>query len=305
MHPATAPVTGQAPTGSQSAGGPLVAARTPYVLAVAAALTALAAGGLTWLDPELLLGPDVMNGSARGTAVVVVLVAVPLLAGGSTMVAHGRVRGIFLWVGALAYLVYNAVLFLFATPYNRAFLLYVAMLATAAWGLIALLVSTDTDRVAAATGPQLPARPAAVFLWVVAGLNVLVWLRGIAPAVAGDPPAEMTDGMGVATNAVYVQDLAFWLPAAVLAALWLWQRRPWGELLAGSLLVFWTVECLGVAVDQWSGHHADPTSDLASAGGSVLFLVLAAVTAAMTAWFLARVDPVSPATGRRTRTRPV
>jgi hypothetical protein len=43
--------------------------------------------------------------------------------------------------------------------------------------------------------------------------------------------------------------------------------------------VFWLIEDVGVAVDQWMGHRADPASDVASAGAVPMFLVLALVTA--------------------------
>jgi hypothetical protein len=66
--------------------------------------------------------------------------------------------------------------------------------------------------------------------------------------------------MGVATNPVFVQDLAIWLPAATAVALGLWNRRPWGPLLAGATLVFWFMESVAIAVDQWFGSTADPAS---------------------------------------------
>ena len=61
-------------------------------------------------------------------------------------------------------------------------------------------------------------------------------------------------------------------------AVLLWQRRPSGVFLAGAGLVFWMIEAIGVAVDQWFGHRADPASDVATLAGVVLFVVLAAAT---------------------------
>jgi len=65
----------------------------------------------------------------------------------------------------------------------------------------------------------------------------------------------------------------------------LWQRRPWGGLLGGAALVFWVVESVGVAVDQVFGHRADPSSDVATYGGAVMFVVLGVLsTAALAVW---------------------
>ena len=63
----------------------------------------------------------------------------------------------------------------------------------------------------------------------------LLWLSTIVPSIFADRPGAVTDGDGVATNPVFVQDLAIWLPAAAVVALGLWRRRPWGALLAGAV----------------------------------------------------------------------
>ena len=49
-----------------------------WLVAATAVLSALA-GGLTFLLPDLLTGPAVTNGNARGTGLIVAVVAVPTL----------------------------------------------------------------------------------------------------------------------------------------------------------------------------------------------------------------------------------
>jgi hypothetical protein len=44
----------------------------------------------------------------------------------------------------------------------------------------------------------------------------------------------------------------------------MWNRRPLGVLLTGSWLAFGILEGIGIAVDQWFGHQADPVSPHAS-----------------------------------------
>ena len=60
--------------------------------------------------------------------------------------------------------------------------------------------------------------------------------------------------MGVATNPVFVQDLAIWRPAAVVVALGLWRRRPWAALRAGAVLVFWFLESVGLRLTSGSAQ---------------------------------------------------
>ncbi|MGI8459998.1 MAG: hypothetical protein ACR2LI_18040 [Propionibacteriaceae bacterium] len=73
------------------------------------------------------------------------------------------------------------------------------------------------------------------------------------PALLADRPSSATDGLGLATTSVWVQDLSFWLPAALVVAVGLWDRRPWSRLLGGALLVFWFLESVSVAADQEMG----------------------------------------------------
>lgn len=252
-------------------------------LAVVSALAAL----LTYLVPGVLTGPAAMNGSARGTALVVFGVAVPLLLWSMWAAARGSVRAVVAWLGAVAYLLYNAVMFVFATPFNRLFLLYVAMLSLAIWMAVGMLRQV---RIGAVRSGTMPVRGIATYIWVVVALNLLAWLSAIVPALFAQAPAGLLDGTGLTTNPVYVQDLAFWLPLAAVAGVWLWHRRPWGFLIAGSVLTMWVLEGISVAVDQWFGHAADPTSPVVSASMAWFFAALAAVGCVPVYFFYRRLE---------------
>jgi len=60
-----------------------------YRLSMAPAVTAAAGSLLTFTIPDLLRGPAVMNGSARGTALAVLLAGVPVLACSMLLAARG------------------------------------------------------------------------------------------------------------------------------------------------------------------------------------------------------------------------
>lgn len=238
------------------------------VTAPAALLTILA---------DLLNGPAVMNGSARGTALVMLVAGLPALAAAAELAGRGSRRSVIVWLGAAMYLVYNSVMLLLATPFNELFLAYVAMLALSLATVAAIVASVDTPGLAQRFDPRTPVRGIAAYLWVVAGVNALLWLRGIVPGLTtADSPAFLA-GTGLTTSPTYVQDLSFWLPLAAVAGAWLWQRRSWGFLLSGGLLTMWVIEGLTVATDQWFGHRADPASTVVSEGMVVPFLALAVV----------------------------
>ena len=98
---------------------------------------------LTFTVPAVLRGTAVMNGSARGTALVVLLAGVPALACSMLLAARGSAAAVITWLGAAGFLLYNSLMFVFATPANRLFPLYLAMLALAAWSVGALLRQAD------------------------------------------------------------------------------------------------------------------------------------------------------------------
>jgi len=74
--------------------------RTAYWLSAALAVTAAAGSLLTFTVPAVLRGTAVMNGSARGTALVVLLAGVPTLACSILLAARGSAAAVITWLGS-------------------------------------------------------------------------------------------------------------------------------------------------------------------------------------------------------------
>jgi hypothetical protein len=276
-RPIQARGTAMTATGKASATGKL-----PTRLSLALAGVSTIGATLTLALPDVLNGTAAMNGSARGTAAVLLAAGVPALLG--VMLAArtlGPARTSVLWLGVLGYFAYNSLLFLFATPFNELFLLYVAMMSLSLAALIAFCRGVD---VVALDGhlPRRTARGLAAFLGLITAGNAAIWLSAVVPALADANSPGLLEGTGLTTNPIYVQDLSFWLPLAAMSTVWLWQRRPWGVLLGGGFLSMWVLEGLTVATDQWFGSEADPGSSVVSSSMVVPFLVLAAITAVAT-----------------------
>lgn len=261
-----------------------------YRLSGALAAVALAAAATSFFVPGVLGGPPVSQGNLRGTALVIMVLAVPALVIAMVLTRRGSARALVFWLGSLGYVGYQSVLFLFGTPFNSLFLIYVAMLSLAFWSVVAVVHHTDLPAFRARFDDRLPARGIAVYAVVVAVLNAAVWLRTIVPASLGDDPAAFLDGSGMTTNPVFVQDLAIWLPLLVAGAWWLWRRRPFGELVVGAMLVLLVLEAIGVATDQWFGATADPGTPFASMGAVPVFGLLAVVGAVPLFLYLRHLD---------------
>lgn len=256
--------------------GTALAPSTYWLSGTLALVTAAAAAG-TFFIPGVLRGPAVMNGSARGTALVVLVVAIPALLLSMRTAALGSVRALVVWLGAIAYIAYQAVLFTFETPFNQLFLLYVGMFSLSFWSIVVIVRQLDLESLRARFSPKLPVRGLATYALIIVVVNALAWLQNVLPGMLSSVPPSWLDGTGTSTNAIYVQDLAFWLPLAAVAAVLLWRRRPWGFLAIGPILTYWVIESVGVAVDQWFGHAADPSSTVVSVVMVPAFGVLALV----------------------------
>lgn len=262
--------------------------RVPYLLAIALALDTGAAAATALLFREALRGPEVSIGSMQGTALVLLVVTLPVLLVSMALVRRGVPLAVIGWLGALGSVVYQSVLFLVATPFNAFFFLYVAMLSLSIWSLVTLVAQMPIVRLTEAIGARAPVRLVAGYLLLNAAMFLGLWLQATVPAVlSADPPAFL-EGTGMTTGPVQILDLGFTLPLMVLGAVLLLRRRPWGYVLTGALLVMLVIETTSIGVDQWFGHAADPASSVASDAMTPVFAVLTALGLGVLALFLRR-----------------
>lgn len=262
----------------------LVDSPVAHGMSVALGLITVAATVPTVLADGLLRGPAAMNGSARGTALVMLLVGVPTVLAGQLGTRREVRWAAPIWLGGCAYLIYNFVMLLFGTPFNVAFLLYVAGFSLALWTLVAILRVVEVCAFARSGSPTV--RAVAVMTWLLVALNAVAWLRQVWPELGAAAPAFLA-GTGLPTAPTYVQDLAVWLPLMAAAAFWLWRGLAWGYLVVAAMLSMWVVECITIAVDQYLGATADPGATVVSSTMTPIF-GLAAVVIAVPAWLLLR-----------------
>lgn len=259
----------------QRAGTP--AFRFSAALAVVAALTT----AISVFFPSVFRDPAMTAGNARGTALVMLVVALPTLLAGMTLAWRGILWGRVIWLGALAYLTYNAIFFAYAIHFNRLFLLSAAMLLLGVWSIITLLREIRPEAFRDRLEGRLPVRAIAGYLLVTTALFALLWLKDILPAIgAGTAPGSLKR-TGMVTNAIQMTDLAFGFPLTALAGVWLWQRRAWGYVLAGVFLVYGLLESISVATDQIFGRLNDPQAPLWTVPIFIALLLIGLVPAAV------------------------
>jgi len=236
----------------------------PYSVSIALAAVSTVASAASFIFWRVFSRDAPMGvGNMRGTALTVLVVAVPLLLLSMKRTASGSLRAWFVWLASLGYLAYNAVLFCFAVHFNSLFLLYTTMLALSFWALLTLLRDVDLATVTAASA-RVAVRPVAAYLLVCLVAFGSLWLREVIPATIHNTMPTGLDGTGLAQNPIYVLDFAFTFPLMAMSIVWLWRRRAWGYVVGGMMVIMLTIESASIAVDQVFGHVHDPTASLAA-----------------------------------------
>jgi len=255
--------------------------RTAYWLSVAVTvlMTACTAAGL-FVD-GLYRDNTLVTSAWKGTDLVTLALAVPLLVWALAAVRRGSARAVVVWVAMLAYASYNYAFYLFGAAFNALFLGYVALFALSLYALVFLLPRLDVAAIKQAFSPKMPRWPVVGYLlFTAAGLGLLWTGWAAASAVAGTVPQPVIE-TGHPTAVVFALDLSLIVPTLVLGGVWLLQRRAWGYLLAAVYCVKGAVYGLALTSSSVWAQRAGIESAGAQvplwAGLTVLALVACAV----------------------------
>lgn len=196
---------------------------------------------------------------------LVSLLAAPVLLAAMVWTRRGSRRAFVVWCAVLVYTIYYYAFYVFGFTYTVLYPLYLALLGLGVYSLIGLLAGVDLGTFAAGVDNKLPARTLAVIL-LIALLFVPLWGSMLAQDIAAQQPRV--------TALVFVLDLCFLLPAIAIAAVQLWQRRPFGYLLSGILLIKAAVSGILLAVSTlWAAQLGMPLA--VEELGMYLFLTVA------------------------------
>lgn len=197
---------------------------TAASLSIALLLAALSLVGLLFQDTVYLT--DELRRSFVANDVVNLVLGAPILLGSLALVRRGRLIGLLFWPGALLFVVYNAIAYVYALPAGWPLLLYLALLALAVYTLIGLMTCIDAEAVQGRLAGKAPERLAG---GVLLGLGVLFLLRGIGAIATAEQPLPHTE------LAVLVADFLT-IPAWIIGGALLWRRQPLGYVAGVGLL---------------------------------------------------------------------
>jgi hypothetical protein len=237
--------------------GVVLVAATAYGLLVDGAYRV--SPGVRETLPQTLRGQDLLT-----------LLTVPVLVWSAIKARAGSLRAHIVWLAVLLYVAYSYLMYVVA-PFNDVFLLYVAAIGLASYGLLNGLLRLNM-RAAAAAFSDVPRRALGGFLIVVGVLFAGLWLAQILRAIPGGVP----EGLFVydIPSTVHVLDLAFVLPLTLATGVLLFRRHTAAPVLASLLLV--KMVTLGLALLFMNGFVWADT-DNANVGEAVIWALIVAV----------------------------
>lgn len=214
-------------------------ARTWLWLSIGAALLAIAGSiialsvnriyaGLTPAFLPQALAQDIAN----------LAVVSPLWLILAALALRKSLRAYLLWLGVLAFTVYNYVIYTFSVPFGRLFLLWVAVFGMSLYSLIGGVTVIDRKSVASSFKSRRAILVVAWFLIVTAILFGFLWLSEDVPALISNERPQSVIDMALPTNPVHILDLGFFLPAVIATGVLLIKRIPLAYTLAPAFIVF-------------------------------------------------------------------
>lgn len=185
-----------------------------------------------------------MAAQALAQDAVTLFIGIPLLLVALLWARREALGGQLLLTGTLAYFLYTYTSLTFLAAYNRLFLVYVAVFSLSLFALVLAFRQVEVDSLPGRFTEKLPLKWIAGFMAFISLMLLLMWGGRIAPSFDGrTPPLGLEH---YTTLVIQALDLGVVVPLGVMAAVLLWQRKPWGYMLASLVLIKGLTLLLGI-----------------------------------------------------------
>jgi hypothetical protein len=171
----------------------------------------------------------------RGGDLVTLLLAAPLLIGTLILARRGSHRAHVVWMGVLAYSIYNYAYYVFGATFNDLFMLHIALFSLSVFSIACALPSLDASGIANRLRTERTARWVGGFLAIVGLLQGLLWVFVV---LRNAFTGELIKNIPVSgQHLVFALDLGLLVPSLIVAGVLLFRRTPIGYLLGGAMAV--------------------------------------------------------------------
>ena len=161
--------------------------------------------------------------------IVNIVIGLPILLVSMWLTSRGKLLGLLFWPGALFYVFYNYLIYVFAMPLNVAFLLNLILVTISAYALIDLMARIDSTAIQQKLSGAVPERFAG---GVLTGLGLLFMLRVVGiffGVISNQTPIPETE------LALNVSDFLI-SPAVIFGGILLWRHKDFGYVSGLGLL---------------------------------------------------------------------
>jgi hypothetical protein len=175
----------------------------------------------------------------RGGDLTTIAVAAPVLLASVLLARRGSRAAQAVWLGALAYSLYNYAYYVFGAEFNDIFVIHIALFSLSIAALVLAVANIDVGAIAARFSDVRGARVIGGFLAVVGIVLGGLWLYlAIRFAVTGELMADLpADGI----HLVFAIDTSLLVPALVISGILLWRRTPRGFVFGTAMAVMGAV----------------------------------------------------------------
>ena len=200
-----------------------------YALSFIVAILMAAASAAGLLYRTVIYPTDELLRSFVSNDVVNLFIGLPILLGSMWLAWRGKLIGLLCWPGALFFVLYNYIIYVFAMPLNVAFLLHLALVTPSVYTLIGLPTRVDGKAV-----QQRLTGPVSVRLvgGVLAALGLLFFARAILVLLGALRDQTPIAGTELVLNAADYLIAPSWVVCGAL----LWRRKAFGYVTGLGLL---------------------------------------------------------------------
>ena len=193
--------------------------------------------------------------AVRGGDLITLVIAAPVLILALALSMRGSLRAQAVWIGVIAYTLYNYAFYAFGSEFNDAFLMHIALVSLSVFTLACAIASLDIAAIGARLRNDRTARWVGGYLVAVGLLQGALWVFVLIRNVATGALIEDIPVRG--QHLVFALDLALAMPALVVSGILLLRRSAMGFVLGTAVAVFGAMEQLNLMIGGVFQANAD------------------------------------------------
>ena len=175
------------------------------------------------------------------TDLVNLIIGLPILLASMWFAHRSKLVGLLFWPGALFFVIYHFIVYIYVMPLSWMFLLYITLLVLSIYAMISLVASIDGRVVGERLSDRVPERLAGGVLIGLGAFSLLRNLSVLADAILNQTTLPITE-LGV-----IISDFIL-IPAWIIGGLLLWRRQALGYVGGTGLLFQGSMLFVGLIV---------------------------------------------------------